>query len=90
MERRISGHVRGDPGRRQGYTYRKRNGRIRLCRIGGVGTVYDPTFLVARHARGKWRIASEQRHIPEHFSAPGLDLGSVYAEIGWNIPVSYQ
>jgi hypothetical protein len=28
--------------------------------------------------------------VPAPFSAPGLDLGAAFAEVGWNIPVMYQ
>lgn len=48
-----------------------------------------PSLLLAMPV-GNGDLLVNNVTFPAPFSAPGLDLGSVYGEIGWNIPVSYQ
>jgi len=48
-----------------------------------------PSLLLGMPA-GNGELLLQNVTFPAPFSAPGLDLGSVYAEISWNIPVAYQ
>ena len=48
-----------------------------------------PSVLLAMPS-GNGQLILYNTAFPTHFSAPGLDAGSVFAQVGWNIPVVYQ
>ncbi|HCC57287.1 MAG TPA: hypothetical protein DEQ47_08470 [Solibacterales bacterium] len=48
-----------------------------------------PSLLLAVPA-GTGQLILYNVTAPAPFSAPGLDLGAAFAEVGWNIPVMYQ
>jgi hypothetical protein len=49
-----------------------------------------PWVLMAVPAAGNGQLVVRNVTFPTSFSATGLDLGAVFAEIGWKITLPYQ